>query len=129
LFFSTFSKVHPKFGVPLNAIILQSVWAMMLVYLWGSFSSIIEYVTFVEWMFLLAACIGIFMVRKKYPNDTPPFRVPFYPILPMIFIAVIGWFIFKNALADKAEYYAGLTVLPIGVVVYYLFKRTKRAEG
>jgi APA family basic amino acid/polyamine antiporter len=129
LFFSTFSKVHPKFGVPLNAIILQSVWAMMLVYLWGSFSSIIEYVTFVEWMFLLAACIGIFMVRKKYPNDTPSFRVPFYPILPMIFIAVIGWFIFKNALADKAEYYAGLTVLPIGVVVYYLFKRTKRAEG
>lgn len=126
LFFSAFAKVHPRFGVPLNAILLQSGWAMLLVYLWGSFSSIIEYVTFVEWMFLLTACIGIFIVRKKYPSEIPSFKVPFYPLLPILFIAVIGWFIFKNALADKAEYYAGLAVLPIGVIVYYLFKRNKK---
>jgi APA family basic amino acid/polyamine antiporter len=126
LFFGAFAKVHPRFGVPLNAILLQSGWAMLLVYLWGSFSSIIEYVTFVEWMFLLTACIGIFIVRKKYPSENPSFRVPLYPILPLLFIGVIGWFIFKNALADKAEYYAGLSVLPIGVVVYYLFKRQKK---
>lgn len=123
LFFSAFAKVHPKFGVPLNAILLQSTWAMVLVFLWGSFSSIIEYVTFVEWMFLLAACIGIFIVRKKYPTENPPFRVPLYPFVPLLFVVVIGWFIFKNALADKAEYYAGLTVLPIGILVYFLFKR------
>jgi APA family basic amino acid/polyamine antiporter len=123
LFFSAFAKKDPRFGVPVNAIILQSAWAMILVYLWGSFSSIIEYVTFVEWLFLLTACIGIFIVRKKYAHEEAPFKVPFYPILPMLFIAVIGWFIFKNALADKAEYYAGLAVIPVGVVVYYAFKR------
>ena len=122
LFFSAFAKKHPKFGVPVNAIILQSAWAMILVYLWGSFSSIIEYVTFVEWMFLLIACIGIFVVRKKYAHEEAPFKVPFYPVLPILFIIVIGWFIFKNALADKAEYYAGLSVIPVGVVVYYAFK-------
>jgi APA family basic amino acid/polyamine antiporter len=123
LFFSAFAKKDPRFGVPVNAIILQSAWAMILVYLWGSFSSIIEYVTFVEWLFLLTACIGIFIVRKKYAHEEAPFKVPFYPILPLLFIAVIGWFIFKNALADKAEYYAGLAVIPVGVVVYYAFKK------
>jgi APA family basic amino acid/polyamine antiporter len=126
LFFSAFAKKDPRFGVPVNAIILQSAWAMILVYLWGSFSSIIEYVTFVEWLFLLTACIGIFIVRKKYAHEEAPFKVPFYPILPLLFIAVIGWFIFKNALADKAEYYAGLAVIPVGVAVYYAFK--KRAK-
>jgi APA family basic amino acid/polyamine antiporter len=123
LFFSAFAKKDPRFGVPVNAIILQSAWAMILVYLWGSFSSIIEYVTFVEWLFLLTACVGIFIVRKKYAHEEAPFRVPFYPVIPLLFIAVIGWFIFKNALADKAEYYAGLAVIPVGVFVYYLFKR------
>jgi APA family basic amino acid/polyamine antiporter len=38
LFFSAFAKKDPRFGVPVNAIILQSAWAMILVYLWGSFS-------------------------------------------------------------------------------------------
>jgi len=126
LFFSAFAKKDPRFGVPVNAIILQSAWAMILVYQWGEFSSIIDYVTFVEWLFLLTACIGIFIVRKKYAHEEAPFKVPFYPVLPLLFIAVIGWFIFKNVLADKAEYYAGLAVIPVGVAVYYAFKWAKK---
>jgi len=123
LFFKTFAKKHPRFGVPVNAIVLQSVWAILLVYLWGSFSSIIEYVTFIEWMFLLIACIGIFIIRKKFKGQPSSFMVPFYPVLPLIFIVIVGWFIFKNALADKAEYYAGLLVIPVGVAFYYIFKK------
>jgi basic amino acid/polyamine antiporter, APA family len=122
LFFSSFAKSHPRYGVPVNAIVLQSAWAMVLIALWGSFGSIIEYVTFVEWLFLLITCIGIFKVRSKFKKITPDFKTPLYPLLPIIFIICVGWFIFKNALADKAEYYVGLAVIPIGVVVYYLFK-------
>ena len=122
LFFSSFAKTHPKYGVPVNAIILQSSWAMVLIALWGSFGSIIEYVTFVEWLFLLITCIGIFKIRAIYKDETPAFKTPLYPILPLIFIACVGWFIFKNALADKAEYYVGLAVIPLGVVAYYFFK-------
>ena len=65
------------------------------------------------------------IVRKKYAHEEAPFKVPFYPVLPLLFIAVIGWFIFENALADKAECYAGLAVIPVGVVVYYAFKRRR----
>jgi basic amino acid/polyamine antiporter, APA family len=122
LFFPSFAKTHPKYGVPVNAIILQSAWAMVLIALWGSFGSIIEYVTFVEWLFLLITCIGIFKIRWMYKDETPSFKTPLYPILPIIFIVCVGWFIYKNALADKAEYYVGLAVIPIGVVAYYLFK-------
>jgi APA family basic amino acid/polyamine antiporter len=122
LFFSSFAKTHPTYGVPVNAIILQSSWAMVLIALWGSFGSIIEYVTFVEWLFLLITCMGIFKIRAIYKDETPAFKTPLYPILPLIFITCVGWFIFKNALADKAEYYVGLAVIPLGVVAYYFFK-------
>jgi basic amino acid/polyamine antiporter, APA family len=130
LFFASFAKTHPTYGVPVNAIILQSTWAMVLIALWGSFGSIIEYVTFVEWLFLLITCIGIFKIRATYKDVTPDFKTPLYPILPIVFIVCVGWFIFKNALADKAEYYVGLAVIPLGVVAYYFFKsRQTKADA
>lgn len=128
LFFSIFAKNHPKFGVPVNAIMLQSFWAMLLVYIWGRFSSIVMYVTFIEWLFLLITCVGIFMIRKKESHLNAPFKVPFYPILPLIFIFIVGWFILQNAIADKPEYYAGLAVIPIGLVVYYIFRSKAKSK-
>lgn len=126
LFFPMFAKEHPKVGVPVNAIILQSVFAILLVSAWGSFASIIEYVTFVEWLFLLIACIGIFVVRAKYKNEQPAFKVPFYPVLPIVFIAIVGWFIVKNAFADKPENYAGLIVIPVGIAFFYIYRALKK---
>ena len=126
LFFKAFAHEHPKFGVPVNAILLQSGWAIFLVMLWGTFESIIDYVTFIEWLFLLLACIGIFFIRAKYKDDQPAFKVPLYPVLPILFIAVIGWFIAMNIFAERVEYYAGLAVIPVGIALYYWFGRAKK---
>jgi APA family basic amino acid/polyamine antiporter len=101
---------------------------MLLVYVWGRFSSIIEYVTFIEWLFLLITCVGIFMIRKKESHLHTPFKVPIYPILPILFIGIVGWFIFQNVIADKPEYYAGLAVIPVGLLVYYLFRRGSQSK-
>ena len=120
LFFRIFAGKHPRFGVPVNAILLQSGWAIFLVVLWGTFESIIDYVTFIEWLFLLLACTGIFFIRARYRNEAAPaFRVPLYPVLPLLFILVVGWFITMNIFAERAEYYAGLAVIPIGILLYY----------
>jgi APA family basic amino acid/polyamine antiporter len=144
VFFSAFAKKHHRFGVPVNAIVLQACWAMCLVMLWGKFSSIIEFVTFIEWLFLLLASIGLFMVR--YPQlkikrtsdsntldreielnkeEKPNFKVPLFPITPLLFIAIVGWFIVMNVQEGKAEYFAGLLVIPVGLIVYALFRSKK----
>jgi APA family basic amino acid/polyamine antiporter len=128
LFFPVFEKTHPSFGVPVNAIILQSVWAMVLVFVWGKFEALYTYVTVTEWFFLLLACIGIFLVRRKYRDQQVAFKTPLYPLLPMLFIAVIGWFVFMNASSeDKAAYY-GLLVIPVGFLVYLLFKALDKSK-
>ena len=128
LFFSAFAKKHPRFGVPVNAILLQSGWAIFLVMLWGTFESIIDYVTFIEWLFLLLGCIGIFFIRHRYPDEDPAFKVPFYPILPLLFILIIGWFIAMNLVAERVEYYAGLAVIPVGIGLYYAFGGGKNKD-
>jgi APA family basic amino acid/polyamine antiporter len=136
VFFKIFSKSHKKFGVPVNAIILQSGWAILLVSFWGKFESIITYVTFVEWLFLLLACTSIFIVRfrisaKKKDSaagneekaiESKIFKTPLYPLVPILFVVIVGWFISKNIFAESAEVYAGLLVLPFGILFYYIFK-------
>ncbi|MBL7942978.1 MAG: amino acid permease [Flavobacteriales bacterium] len=123
LFFPLFERTHPKFGVPVNAIILQSVWAMLLVFVWGKFEALYTYVTVTEWFFLLLACIGIFLVRRKFKDQEAGFKTPLYPVLPLIFIAVIGWFVFMNATSDDKAAYYGLLVIPVGMIVYWIFRK------
>jgi APA family basic amino acid/polyamine antiporter len=123
VFFSVFKKNHPRFGVPLNAIILQSVWAMLLVFVWGKFEALYTYVTITEWFFLMLACIGIFIIRKKHGSTSDGFRTPLYPILPILFISVIAWFVYKNATSDDPSAYFGLIAIPIGIAFYYLFRK------
>jgi APA family basic amino acid/polyamine antiporter len=123
VFFSAFKKNHPRFGVPLNAIILQSVWAIILVFVWGKFEALYTYVTITEWFFLMLACIGIFIIRKKHGHASEGFRTPLYPVLPIIFIAIIAWFVYANATSDDPSAYFGLIAIPIGIAFYYFFRK------
>jgi basic amino acid/polyamine antiporter, APA family len=123
VFFPVFKKNHPRFGVPLNAIVLQSVWAILLVFVWGKFEALYTYVTITEWFFLMLACIGIFIIRKKHGKSADGFSTPLYPILPAIFIAVIAWFVYANATSDDPSAYFGLIAIPLGIVFYYFFKK------
>lgn len=123
IFFPIFSKDHPRFGVPLNAIILQSVISIILIFVWKGFENLYTYVTITEWFFLLLTAIGIFVVRAKYKGDHSGFKAPLYPILPLIFIAVVGWFIYMNAETDNPSAYFGLLIIPVGAVFYFVYRK------
>ena len=129
LFFDAFGKSHPKFGVPVNAILLQSAWAIVLIFVWGKFEALYTYVTITEWFFLALACSGIFVFRIKKMGQTDGiFKSPLYPVLPVLFIAVVAWFIVKNALSDDPAAYYGLLVIPLGAVVHFVMKTLKRID-
>jgi APA family basic amino acid/polyamine antiporter len=121
VFIGVFAKAHPKFGVPLNAILLQSIWAIVLVFYWGKFESLYTYVTITEWFFLLLTCIGFVLLvyRQKMLGSG---RMIAFSTLALLFSGVVIWFISKNALSDDPAAYFGLLVIPVGVVFYYIFK-------
>ena len=122
VFFSMFSKAHPQFGVPLNAIMLQSIWAIVLVFIWEGFEDLFTYVTITEWFFLLLTCIGFVMMIFKNGEQMLP-RNQIYLVLAAVFSVVVTWFIFENATSNNPAAYFGLLVIPVGVVFYYLMKR------
>jgi APA family basic amino acid/polyamine antiporter len=123
-FFPIFSNAHPKFGVPLNAIMLQSIWAIVLVFFWGGFEQLFTYVTITEWFFLLMTCVGFVMLLVKN-NEWNEKRNLIYMVLAVLFSTVVTWFIFKNATSDNPAAYYGLLVIPVGVLFYFWMKKSK----
>jgi APA family basic amino acid/polyamine antiporter len=126
VFFKTFATAHPKFGVPLNAILMQSVWAIVLVFVWGKFEALYTYVTITEWFFLLLTALGFvsWVVLKKKESFTV--RSSIFIFLALVFSVVVSWFIIANAQSDNPAVYYGLLVIPVGMVVYYFMKKASR---
>jgi basic amino acid/polyamine antiporter, APA family len=125
VFFQFLAKRHKKFDTPANAIILQSAWAIVLVLFWQTFNDLINYVTFLEWIFLMMAGLAVFKFRSTTPRENYLFRMPFYPILPIIFgMAVVGFLAVVLSSGNKPALY-GMVLLLAGVMAYELYKRFK----
>lgn len=129
LFFKKLAWVHPRFRTPVNAIVVQSVWAMILLLFWGTFEDLITYVVFTDWVFfgLTAASIFIFRVRRKDLHR--PYKTLGYPVVPLIFISITFLFVINTLLNKPVHAYAGLIFLLIALPVFYLFKKRRGSIG
>lgn len=123
LFFKSLAKVHPKFKTPVNAIIGQSVWAVVLLLFWGTFEDLITYTVSVEWFFFALGAAGIFIFRKKLKDTPRPYKTFGYPLTPLIFIGITLWFITNMMINKPLHMGIGIGFLLIGVPVYYFFRK------
>jgi len=126
-FFPWLADLHPKFGTPLKAVLLQSSWAAVLMLFWGTFESLTTYVVFMDWIFMTMAAIGIFIFRKRFKGENDSkYKVPLYPLMPLIFIGISLWFLFSTIIGRPKQAIAGIILMAIGMPVYYYFKRNKQ---
>jgi basic amino acid/polyamine antiporter, APA family len=128
LFFRQIASVHPKFETPWLAIGMSAILGVLFV-LTRTFEQLAD--TFVTAIipFYALGVAAIFVLRKR-PGYNPPFRVPLYPIVPLLFIfATI--YLLVNALIDPSSRMGTLAVLGVivvGIPVYYLTVGRRRAE-
>lgn len=123
LFFKGIARVHPKFRTPVNAILAQSAWAIILLLFWGTFENLITYTVAIEFIFYILAASGIYIFRKKLKNTERPYRTFGYPVTPFIFIAINTWFVINISINKPLHMGIGLIFLAIGVPVYYIFRK------
>lgn len=128
VFFSWLGDIHPKYGTPFKAILLQSGWACFLLLVWGTFANIATYVVFMDWIFMTMGAMAIFIFRKKMAGIASGFRVPVYPVIPAIFIGISFWFLISTLIGRPIQAIAGLVLLVIGIPVFWFFKSNK-AKG
>jgi len=123
LFFRKVAEIHPRFHTPAFAILIQSVWAIILILFWGTFENLISYVVFTDWIFFALAATGVFILRRKYPARERPYRTLGYPVTPLVFITISVWFVANALLNRPEEAWAGIGFLALGVPVFLAWKR------
>ncbi|CAH0994916.1 Serine/threonine exchanger SteT [Emticicia aquatica] len=115
LFFKKFAEVHPKYRTPFWAIIFQSIWTIILLIFWKTFSNLITYVVFVDTAFFLLTAAAYFKLIKE--------KTFFGKLAAIVFIAMC-FFIISNTLLEKPQQaLAGISFLGIGSILYQYFRR------
>ncbi len=121
LFFNKLAEIHPKWQTPMNAIVVQSCWAVFLLLFWGTFEDLIEYVTFMDWVGLMFVGSTIFVFRRKRPDAPRAYRTHFYPVVPIIFISICVWFIGFTLVQNPVKAWAGIFVVAMGWLAYRFY--------
>jgi APA family basic amino acid/polyamine antiporter len=122
VFFRKVAEIHPRFHTPAFSIVLQSLWAVVLILFWGTFENLISYVVFTDWIFFALAGGSVIVLRRTMPDAPRPYRVPGYPWVPLFFVGTSVWFVVMTLIAKPAQAWAGLGFLGLGVPVYYFWK-------
>ncbi len=127
VFFPQLARLHPVRRTPAAAIALQAVWASVLV-LSGSFSQLVDYVAFADWIFFGLTAAGLFVYRardRKEGKTTPPgaFRVPGYPWTPALFVAAAIFVVASSISANPRNTVIGTGLVALGVPVYWYWTR------
>ena len=119
-------------GSPRNAMVVQGVIALALVGLGAvqtaGFKGLVEYSLPVFWGFFLLTAIALFVLRVKEPNAPRPFKVPAYPVLPAIFVAVCAWLLWESLKYHRTHALVGLAVLGVGAVLMFFVKKPASAR-
>lgn len=106
---------------PTAAIYLQSAWTSVLI-LSGTFEQLIVYAGFVLVLFSALAVAAVAILRWRLPNLHRPFRVPLYPLPPLLFVGFSTWILWFTALGRPKESMAGMVLVAAGVPLYYYWK-------
>ena len=123
-FFPAFGRLHPRFGTPVHAILLQTGLALMVLTL-GAFDRILPYIVFSAVMFLALSGASLFRLRPRVDRW-------WFPAAPILFVAgccVIGALILLN---DPLPALLGVAVVLAGDVLRrFLFPglQSDRSDG
>ena len=112
---------------PANGLIMQGVIAVALI-IFGSttrdgFEAMVAYTAPVFWLFMFLVAISVIVFRMREPGRELPFRVPLYPLPPLILAAACAW-MFYSALAYAGRgSIMGVVVLIIGIPLIFLQRK------
>jgi APA family basic amino acid/polyamine antiporter len=125
LFFKTVGRVHPKFETPYVAIGFIVVLAVIYVLL-RDFMQLAEGYVLGVWPFLALCVVGLFTLRRRLPDFPRAYRVPGYPVVPLLFV-LATFVVVANAL--YAQFWSTVVSILItlaGVPLYFLWMWQQR---
>jgi basic amino acid/polyamine antiporter, APA family len=122
-------KAHGE--TPANALLVQGAIALALV-LFGTVGArsgveeMVDYTAPVFWFFFLLAGASLFVLRRRAPDASRPFRVPLYPIVPLLFCAACLYMLYSSLAFTGRWAAVGVAVVLAGVPLLLLARPARR---
>jgi APA family basic amino acid/polyamine antiporter len=129
LFFKSVGRLHPKTHVPILAIIIQGLLAIVIA-LSGRYEQILNYVVSVDFIFFGATALCIFVFRRRRKGKGVPASdsarriasVPGHPVTTALFI-VISWLVVINTVYRYPQNtLIGLVILLAGIPAFFFWR-------
>jgi len=135
--FAKLGNWRERGSTPANALVLQAAITLVLIFAAATtakdgFDAMVAYTAPVFWTFFLLTGITLFVLRHKKRTAPAEFKVPFYPVVPLIFCTMCGFMLWKAVDYIFNPHYgpkfgglvlAGLLVMLAGIPLYWFARR------
>ena len=122
MFLPAAATVHRRFHTPATAIVAQGLWSSVLV-LCGTLSQLVSYTGFAVVLFSSIGVASLFVLRRREPHATRPFRAWGYPWAPAVFVVAGAAMVVNELIRNGATALAGVAIIAAGIPLFYLFAR------
>lgn len=127
--FGGLARLDPVNGAPRTALLVQAAITVSLIVLGASagdgFRAMVEYTAPVFWTFLFLVGLSLFIFRRR-GDEGAPFRVPLYPVTPLIFCGTCLYLIYSSLMYTGLGAIAGVLIIAAGVPLYVVGGRFAR---
>ncbi|WP_257449047.1 APC family permease [Archangium lipolyticum] len=128
--FAPLGRWSARAGSPVNALLMQGTLSLALVGVGAitrrGFETMVEYTAPVFWFFFLMTGVSLLVLRRREPDVVRPFRVPLYPLTPLLFCATCAYLLYSSLAYTGAGALVGVAVLATGLVPLVLMRRKAR---
>lgn len=125
--FAALGRTAPGTSDPVNALLLQGALALVLVaFAAGArdgFQALVEFTAPVFWTFLLLVGASLFVFRVRDGGTGDGFRVPLYPLTPLLFCATCLYLIWSSLAYTGIGALVGVALMVAAVPVYWLGRK------
>ena len=115
-------------GIPAAAVLGQSLLTLLLLFT-SAFEQVLVYTQFSLLTCSFLTVSGVIVYRFTQPDLPRPFRVPLYPLTPLLFLAISAFALIDTAAAKPSEALLGALTLLGGLGIYAVVSRGKNRSG
>jgi amino acid transporter len=134
--FRALGNWNERTNTPTSALLVQGAVSLALVLLAATtpdgFETMVAYTAPAFWLFFLLTGVSLFVLRRQAPAVADPFRVPLYPLTPIVFCAMCAFMLWSSGSyamsKDPGSIGAqlGIGVLLLGVPLMFIAKKTSK---
>jgi amino acid transporter len=122
---------HEDQHTPRAAFLLQGGIALLLVafgaFARSGFEAMVAYTAPVFWLILFGTGASLLVLRRREPSAERPFRVPLYPVVPLLFCAIAAFMLYSSVAYAGRGALLGVAVMLAGLPVLAFAGRTRPA--